>query len=79
MKRRTIMKKLLVVSMVLLIAGSFLFAAGSGEKAASDKGVTIKVANYALLESGYEQFWKNVKTDFEAQNPTIKIEWVTAP
>jgi len=47
-----IMKKVLVLLMVLLIAGSFLFAAGTSEKAVSDKGVTIKVANYALLESG---------------------------
>ncbi|MDY0287924.1 MAG: extracellular solute-binding protein [Sphaerochaeta sp.] len=73
------MKKLLALLMVLLVAGSFLFAAGSSEKAATDKGVTIKVANYALLESGYEQFWKDVKTNFEAKYPTIKIEWVTAP
>lgn len=41
--------------------------------------VTIKFANYALLEQGYEEFWKGVKTDFEAKNPNIKIEWVTAP
>lgn len=41
--------------------------------------VTIKFANYALLEQGYETFWNNVKTDFEAKNPDIKIEWVTAP
>ncbi len=74
-----IMKKLLVLLMVLLVTGSLLFAAGSSEKAATEKSVTIKVANYALLESGYEQFWKDVKTNFEAKNPTIKIEWVTAP
>ena len=74
-----IMKKVLVLLMVLLIAGSFLFAAGSSEKEATDKGVTIKVANYAILESGYEKFWKDVKTNFEAKNPTITIEWVTAP
>ncbi|MBI9096614.1 MAG: extracellular solute-binding protein [Sphaerochaeta sp.] len=73
------MKKVLVLLMVLLFAGSFLFAAGSSEKAVSDKAITLKVANYALLESGYEQFWKNIKTNFEAKNPTIKIEWVTAP
>lgn len=41
--------------------------------------VTIKFANYALLEQGYEEFWNGVKTDFEAKNPNITIEWVTAP
>ena len=73
------MKKVLMLLLVVLVAGSFLFAAGSSEKGAADKTVTIKVANYALLESGYEQFWKDVKTNFEAKNPSITIEWVTAP
>lgn len=41
--------------------------------------VTIKVANYAILESGYEPFWKQVKTGFEQANPGIAVEWVTAP
>ena len=37
------MKKVLVLLMVLLFAGSFLFAAGSSEKATTDKAITIKV------------------------------------
>ncbi len=41
--------------------------------------VTIKFANYAILEQGYEDFWNGVKTDFEAKNPDVTIEWVTAP
>ena len=41
--------------------------------------VTIKFANYALLEQGYEEFWNGVKTDFEAKNPGITVEFVTAP
>lgn len=53
---------------------------GGGTKEAENQGqVTIKVANYALLEAGYEQFWKGVKQGFEAQNPGITVEWVTAP
>ena len=55
-----------------------LFAAGKTEAAPAGP-VTLKVANYALLESGYEPFWKQVKVDFEAANPDITIEWVTAP
>lgn len=73
------MKKVLVLLMVLLLATGFLFAAGGSEKSSAATGVTIKVANYALLESGYEAFWKGVKADFEAKNPGITIEWVTAP
>lgn len=72
------MKKVLVFLLVLAIAGSSVFAAGRTETAAAGP-VTIKVANYALLESGYEPFWKEVKTGFEAANPDITIEWVTAP
>lgn len=41
--------------------------------------VTIKFANYALLEAGYEEFWNNVKTGFEEKYDNITIEWVTAP
>lgn len=45
----------------------------------SKQPVTIKIANYAILEKGYDVFWENVKKGFEEQYPDIKIEWVTAP
>lgn len=41
--------------------------------------VTIKFANYAILEAGYTEFWEGIKTGFETANPHITIEWVTAP
>ena len=60
--------------------------AADGTEAASEAAgdeitepVTIKFANYALLEQGYEEFWNNVKSGFEAENPNITIEYVTAP
>ena len=46
---------------------------------ASDEKVTLKFANYALLEDAYKEFWAGVKTGFEAKHPNITIEWVTAP
>ncbi|NCD06795.1 MAG: extracellular solute-binding protein [Spirochaetia bacterium] len=72
------MKKVLSILLVMLICGATLFASGEKEKEDSKK-VVLKVANYALLESGYEQFWKDVETNFESSNPNIDIEWVTAP
>ena len=72
------MKKLFTVLAMLCVALS-LFANGQSEAAAPEGPVTIKVANYALLESGYEAFWKGVKTGFEAAHPEYQIEWVTAP
>lgn len=72
------MKKVVVFLLVLAMLSASVFAAGKTE-AASAGPVTLKVANYALLESGYEPFWKQVKVDFEAANPDITIEWVTAP
>lgn len=57
-------------------------AADAGTQAAEAEAtepVTIKFANYALLEQGYEQFWNDVKTNFEKENPNITIEYVTAP
>ena len=47
--------------------------AGSGEP------ITLKIANYAVLEKGYDEFWASVKKGFEAKYPNITIEWVTAP
>lgn len=41
--------------------------------------VTLKVANYAILESGYTEFWEGVKAGFEEKYPNVTIEWVTAP
>jgi multiple sugar transport system substrate-binding protein len=73
------MKRIVATLMFSLVMGGFLFAAGAAETPVADKPVTIKVANYAILEGGYEPFWKSVKTGFEAKNPNITIEWVSAP
>lgn len=54
-------------------------AEGQTQEGEVTEPVTIKVANYAILEQGYEEFWNGVKTDFEADNSNITIEWVTAP
>ncbi|MGD1817468.1 MAG: ABC transporter substrate-binding protein [Pleomorphochaeta sp.] len=72
------MKKVLSIFLVTLVCMATIFA--SGEKEGTVEGKTvIKVANYALLESGYEQFWKDVETNFEKANPNIDIQWVSAP
>ena len=47
--------------------------------ASSAEPVTIKIANYALLEKGYDAFWEDVKNGYEAKYPNVTIEWVTAP
>ncbi|MEG0752546.1 MAG: extracellular solute-binding protein [Angelakisella sp.] len=41
--------------------------------------ITIKFANYAILESGYTSFWEGVKKGFEEKYPNITVEYVTAP
>ncbi len=71
-------KRIATSLLVLTLAFAPVFAAGQAESA-QEGPVTIKVANYALLESGYEPFWKSVKSGFEEANPDITIEWVTAP
>lgn len=81
------MKKAKSILTVVVIALAILSFGCSKKEAASSAGgasassgpVTLKVANYAILEAGYEAFWTNVKTDFEAKNPGIVIEWITAP
>lgn len=86
------MKRVLALVLALCLALS-LAACGGGnstsEPAAGGSGsqgggelteeVTIKFANYALLEAGYTEFWEGVKAGFEEKYPNITIEWVTAP
>ncbi len=76
------MKKLISVMIMALLLCGAVFAGGSSEaagEATSENPLTLKVANYALLESGYEEFWAGVKEGFEAAYPQYRIEWVTAP
>lgn len=54
-------------------------AENGAEKEAAGEPVTIKFANYAVLEEGNRPFWEKIKEDFEAENPDITIEWVSAP
>ena len=70
------MKKLLVFAAITLMVMANVFAGGSGEtsEATADSPVTLKVANYALLESGYEDFWAGVKEGFEAKYPQYKVQ-----
>ncbi len=49
------------------------------EEAASGEKITLKIANYAILEAGYDTFWAEVKEGFEAKYPNVTIEWVSAP
>lgn len=54
-------------------------AAPAEQAPALTEEVTLKFANYAILESGYEPFWTGIKKDFEAKYPNITLEYVTAP
>lgn len=41
--------------------------------------VTIKFANYGVLEAGYDVYWNNLLDEFKKENPNITVELVTAP
>lgn len=41
--------------------------------------ITIKFANYALLEAGYDVYWNALLEEFKEANPNITVELVTAP
>lgn len=81
--------------MALVLAGVMALTAGCGGGKAADTGsttsaqgkqesateeqITLKIANYAVLEKGYDAFWNKVKTEYEEKYPNVTIEWVTAP
>ena len=48
-------------------------------KPVATEPITLKIANYAVLEKGYESFWQGIKEGYEKQYPNVTIEWVTAP
>ncbi|RPF49029.1 multiple sugar transport system substrate-binding protein [Hydrogenoanaerobacterium saccharovorans] len=87
------MKKLIALLLATLMVFSMAACNGKAKDSStptadssapsSDAGpaepVTIKFANYAILEAGYTEFWEGVKSGFEAKYPNIKIEWVSAP
>ncbi len=61
-------------------------AAGTEGTAAAETGeaegtepVTIKFANYALLEAGYDVYWQQLLDEFKEANPDMTVELVTAP
>jgi multiple sugar transport system substrate-binding protein len=75
------MKKLIITTAALLLLGFAVYGGGKTDTSAPAGGgpVTLKFANYALLEAGYTEFWEGVKAGFEKKHPNIIIEWVTAP
>ena len=60
-------------------------AAASAETTAAEteaeitEPVTIKFANYGVLEAGYDVYWNNLLDEFKKENPNITVELVTAP
>jgi multiple sugar transport system substrate-binding protein len=77
--KEVFMKKGCLVLAVVLTMTVLSCGGKKADKTAANAPVTIKFANYALLEAGYTAFWEGVKTGFEQQYPHITIEWVTAP
>jgi multiple sugar transport system substrate-binding protein len=75
------MKKLIIMAAALLLPLLAVYAGGKSDAPAPAGGgpVTVKFANYALLEAGYTEFWEGVKAGFEKKYPAVTIEWVTAP
>lgn len=72
------MKKTLSLVLALCMALSMVMTA-TAETTVPTEEITLKFANYAILEANYEQFWTDVKTGFETKYPNITLEYVTAP
>ncbi len=53
--------------------------ANKTEEGESASDVTLKFANYAVLEQGYTEFWEGVKKDYEEAHDNVTVEYVSAP
>ena len=89
------MKKILAFAMcIVLLLGCFTACGSAASQSAASsvaasaaeepspvltEKITLKFANYAILEAGYEPFWTSVKKGFEEKYPNITVEYVTAP
>lgn len=71
------MKKVLVVLLLLSVIAFGVFANGSSETKTETEEVTIRFYNYALSEAAKKSWWEGIISDFEAENPNIKIECVS--
>lgn len=71
------MRKIMTVLMICLLI-SPLFAAGQQE--AAEKGpVTLTFASWSIQEKGAQGYFEELKSDFEAAHPDIKIEFSGYP
>ena len=77
------MKKRLIAAAALFLLVFGVYGGGKTDTPAAGPAttgpVTLKVANFAMLEAGFSEFWQGVKKGFEAKYPNITIEWITAP
>ena len=72
------MKKIMTVLMICLLSAP-LFAAGQQEAAAEKGSVTLTFASWSIQEKGAQDYFKELKSDFEAAHPDIKIEFSGYP
>lgn len=73
------MKKLSVRVLAFLLALTMLLTLCACTKPQTDdEDVTIYFCNYAVLETAHTEFWNKMVADFQAANPHIKVETVSA-
>lgn len=73
------MKKLFGRALAILLALTMLVSLCACQQTdVDDEDVTIYFCNYAVLETAHTDFWNKMIADFEAANPHIKVEVVSA-
>lgn len=72
------MKKSITLVLMLLLVLTMVFATGANEKKTSGKPVELEFIQWWASEDGGD-FFDSVITEFETQNPGIKIKLVTMP
>ncbi len=78
------MRRVIVTMVFLLATIGIVLAGGRQEGNAASVGgegspFTIRVATWAVQESGTVPYFEALKNDFETDNPGIEIEWVGFP
>ncbi len=72
--------KRISAAIILFLLAFGVFANGGGESAlGSDEPVTLTFASWSIQEKGAQDYFNELKSDFEAANPLIKIEFAGYP
>ncbi|MBN2625023.1 MAG: sugar ABC transporter substrate-binding protein [Spirochaetales bacterium] len=64
-----------IMTVLFMVSLCFTLSANGGGETESQGPVTLKFASWSIQEKNFQDYFMNLKEDFEAANPSIKVEF----